>query len=191
MIARLQGRVVEKLVTTIIVDVGGVGYEVFVSAHDIEQIKTNEDIMLYTYFAVRENAQELYGFTTLEAKRLFEQLRSVSGVGPKVALSIISLGSPSAISAAISAGDIAYISAASGVGKKVAEKVVVELKDKVDAGGAYNQAMPHSAQSDDDAHQALLALGYSAGQASLVLSTIDTALDAETRIKQALKELSR
>ena len=189
MIAQLVGEVVDKSSDSLVLDVSGVGYEVKATSTDLDQCLHGTQAKLFTYFAVRENAQELYGFLTLEAKRLFELLLSVSGVGPKVALSIVGLGEPVDVRSAIANNNVAYIVGANGVGKRGAEKVIVELKDKV---GRISETMLKSdnLQIRDDALEGLISLGYSRQQAAQCLSRIDSSLSPEQRITQALKELS-
>lgn len=188
MIARLKGTVVEKTNSTLIIDVGGVGYEVQVTDMLADKVVDNQSIIVYVHDHLRENSHELYGFSEPDARRLFELLITVSGVGPKMALSILNLGESSQIRGAIAAGNTAYISGASGVGKRLAERITVDLKDKV--GVVAGQDISASAmESDNDVINALLSLGYSRGQASSVLKKIDTKASIEEQIKQALKEI--
>ncbi len=189
MIAHVVGEVTDKKLNSVIVDVGGLGYEVHVTQTDIEQIKVQSSVRLHTYFAVRENAQDLYGFTSPESKRLFELLLGVSGVGPKVAMSIAGLGEAAQIKSAIASSNVAFIQSASGVGKRGAEKVIVELKDKVGILGDDSFAAEGLA-GNDDALEALASLGYSTAQASKALSRVDAGLSVEDRIKAALAEIN-
>lgn len=186
MIAHVAGQVVEKTDNALIIDVGGVGYEVQVAAGDFNGAILGEPIKLYTYDHWRENAHDLFGFSGLPAKRLFELLISVSGVGPKMGLALLSLGDAEGLRGAIAQGDSAFIQRANGVGKRLAERIVVDLKDKVGAAGA--SARPVAA--GDDALSALLALGYSLQQANEALAEVDVDLGVEDRIKLALKHMS-
>lgn len=188
MIARLRGEVIAKTQREAVIDVNGVGYEVAMAEHDLENCPLNQEVTLYTHLSIRENAHELFGFTTQQAKDLYEKLVSVSGVGPKIALNILNLGEPENIRSAIASGNTAYVSSASGIGKRGAEKIIVELKEKVGL-PSVDTSMTQPAQ-DDDAYDALLALGYSAQQAGQALARVDTDLDSQQRIKAALKELS-
>ncbi len=131
MIATLTGTVAEKLSELVIIDVKGVGYGVLVPAEDYGHLANGDKVKLHIYEHIRENAHELYGFSKLETKQLFEQLLNVNGVGPKMALNILSIGSVSQLLGAIAGGDVKFLESAQGVGKRVAERVVVELKDKV------------------------------------------------------------
>lgn len=189
MIAHVAGEVVEKTADALIIDVGGLGYEVQVATHDFEAAILGEHVKLYTHDHLRENAHEHFGFSSLTAKRLFEMLISVSGVGPKMALAILSLGDVEAIRSAIANGDSAFVQRASGVGKRIAERLAVDLRDKVGLPGAPTQAGPAADTAPrDDALDALLALGYNLQQANEALQAIDPALDTQTKIKLALQK---
>jgi Holliday junction DNA helicase RuvA len=191
MIAHIAGEVTDKNLTHVVVNVGGVGYEISVSERDLEQISSGKEVFLYTYFAVRENAQELYGFLAADAKSLFQQLLSVSGVGPKVAMSIMGLGEANQVRSEIANSNVAFIQSANGVGKRGAEKVIVELKDKVGPAGFTASGGVAAMNRQDDAAAALVALGYSASQAAQALAAVDSSLSVEDRIKRALGELNQ
>jgi len=190
MIAHVAGEVVEKSENALIVDVAGIGYEVQVAANDFETAQLGGRIKLYTHDHLRENAHELFGFSHLTAKRLFELLISVSGVGPKMALAILSLGDVESIRSAIALSDSAYVQRASGVGKRIAERIAVDLKDKVGAPGVTT-GTPVRQVASDDALDALLALGYSLQQANEALADIDPTLSPQAKITQALKTMGR
>lgn len=193
MIAHVSGTITEKFLGAVIVDVGGVGYEVLISAPDLERVNVSDQIKFYTYHAVRETGEDLYGFSSLAAKKMFEMLLSVNGVGPKAALSILSLGSPEAVRSAIANNDAVYVAKASGVGKKSAERVIVDLRDKVGlpttgyaaptAGSFVTQAGP-----EDEALDALIALGFPLKEATAALAKVDSNLSTEERIREALKK---
>lgn len=190
MIAHIKGTIAEKFNNSVIVDVNGVGYEVALSALDFEDAKLNDDKKFYTYHKVSENSEELYGFSTLAAKRIFELLISVNGIGPKAGIAILSLGAPEEVRNAIASGDAAYIAKASGVGKKSAERVIVDLHDKVGLPSKYGSAtVPGVAKLDesDEALDALISLGFPLKEATEVLSKVDSNLPVEERIKLALK----
>ncbi len=189
MIARLHGEVIEKTAATLVIGVGGVGYEVAMTELELDEAKLNEPITLHTYFHVREQSQELFGFKEHETKKLFEVLIGVSGVGPKVAMSILGLGDQRQIRQAIASGNTAYIAGANGVGKRVAERVAVDLKDKV---GVMAGEVVHDlgqAETGDDAVDALVSLGYSKAQAVQALAKTNPDDGVEARIKQALSSL--
>jgi len=191
MIAHVSGVVAEKFNSSVIVDVNGVGYEVAVPRGDYERAILNEPVKFYTHHHIREQAQELFGFSTLAAKKLFEMLITVQGVGPKAALAILSLGDSETVRNALANGDVAFVTKASGVGKRIAERVVVDLKDKVGMplrtdGGVtgLSQQIAHS----DEALEALMALGYTLADAARALEAISKDLPVAERITLALKQ---
>src|SRR5262245_53910852 len=136
MIATLTGKVSEKLQEIVVLDVGGVGYGILVTAEDHGKLKTGDTIKLYVYEYIRESIHDLYGFLNLDTKYLFELLLGVNGVGPRMELNMLSIGNVPEVSKAIANGDVKFIQSANGVGKKVAERVVVDLKDKVGLTGS-------------------------------------------------------
>jgi Holliday junction DNA helicase RuvA len=189
MIAVLEGKVSEKVGDTVVINCGGVGYGVLVPFEDFGALHSGQSAKLYIYESIRENAHDLFGFRGIEAKRLFEQLLSVKGIGPKMALAILSVASLSHVRQAIASGDIKFISQAKGVGKKAAERVVVDLKDKVGLAASEDatQFLTTTADPSDEALQGLVALGYSVADAAEALKKVDIKLPAAERIKQALK----
>lgn len=190
MIAHVSGKMVEKFGSSLIVDVGGVGYEVVVARGDFDASILGEPLKLYTHHHIREQAQELYGFSSLAAKKLFEMLITVQGVGPKAALSILSLADHETIRSAIAGSDSAYLSKASGVGKRIAERVAVDLSDKVGLPTAFrrsNETVPMLVVTDE-ALEALMALGYNLGDASDMLRDVPIEdLTTAERVRLALK----
>lgn len=188
MITHVYGVVAEKFAGAVSVDVAGVGYEVQVAAGDYDSLVLEKKIKLYTYHHVSENAENLYGFSTLAAKKLFELLITVQGVGPKAALAILSLGTVEQVRNAIANGDAAYVTGASGVGKKSADRVIVDLKDKVGLPSKYDVPVQIELDTSDEALEALIALGYTLADASKALEGIDTQLSTAQRITLALKE---
>ncbi len=188
MIAHVKGLVTEKFAGSIIVDVAGIGYEVAVPAGDFDNLTLNDDVMLYTYHHVREQAEELFGFSTLAAKKLFELLITVQGIGPKAALAILSLGTAEQVRNAIANSDVAFVTKASGVGKKSAERVIVDLADKVGLPTHYEKTVVHTELNmSDEALEALMALGYTLADASKALEGVDASLPTATRVTEALK----
>lgn len=190
MIAHVEGKVVEKFAGSIIVDVQGVGYEVQVSLGDFEAAHLDTNTKFHTYHHVREQSQELFGFSSLAAKKLFEMLITVQGIGPKAALAILGLGSAEQVRNAIANSDAAYITKASGVGKKSAERVVVDLSDKVGLPTHYGSAEPiqTTLNTNDEALEALIALGYTLADATRALEDVSPDLSTEARITAALKK---
>ncbi|MEK7153772.1 MAG: Holliday junction branch migration protein RuvA [Patescibacteria group bacterium] len=191
MIATITGKVTEKIAESVVIDVQGVGYGVLVTTEDYGLLTTNNTVKVYIYEHIRENSHDLFGFVNLDTKRLFEQLLDVNGVGPKMALSVLSIGSANEVRRAVAGGDTKFIQRASGVGKRVAERIVVDLKDKVGLVGV-DLATTGLLQSDtlllqDEAVEALVSLGYSAQDAALALAEVPTDLPTEERIKRALK----
>ncbi|MBR2710620.1 Holliday junction branch migration protein RuvA [Candidatus Saccharibacteria bacterium] len=190
MIAHIRGVVTEKFGNFVIVDVNGVGYEVMVPTPDFEATLLNEERKYFTYHAVRENSEELYGFSSLVAKKIFEMLISVQGVGPKAAIAILSLADAESVRNAIANADAAFVSKASGVGKKTAERVIVDLADKVGAPskyGATEAKFTSGERESDEALDALIALGFPLKEAMAALENVDKSLAVEERIKLALK----
>ncbi|MFZ2494911.1 MAG: Holliday junction branch migration protein RuvA [Candidatus Saccharimonadales bacterium] len=189
MIAHVAGRVVEKFNGAVIVDVQGVGYEVNVPLGDFDIATLDQETKFYTYHHVREQSQELFGFSTLTAKKLFELLITVQGVGPKAALAILSLGNAEQVRNAIANNDATYVSGASGVGKKTAERVVVDLHDKVGLATQYHstKAVQTELNTNDEALEALMALGYTLADAAKALEGIDAKLPTAQRVAQALR----
>lgn len=190
MIAHVRGVVAEKFNGALIIDVQGVGYEVQVALGDFETMLLDNDVKLYTYHHVREQSDELFGFSTLAAKKLFELLITVQGVGPKAALAILSLGNPEHVRNAIAHSDTTYISKASGVGKKTAERVSVDLHDKVGLPTMTGVEPFVQTQLDtsDEAVEALIALGYTLADAMKALDGVDSSLTTNRRITEALKK---
>jgi Holliday junction DNA helicase RuvA len=189
MIATLNGKVTQKIGDLVVVECNGVGYGVLVAFEDFGALNAGEPAKLYVYEHIRESEHSLFGFKNLETKRLFEQLLSVNGVGPKMALAILSIASSGQVRKAIAGGDTKFIAQANGVGKRVAERVVVDLKDKVGLASDANATDFLTTQADpgDEALQGLVALGYSVQDAAEALKSVDKKLPAEDRIKQALK----
>lgn len=188
MIAHVSGVVAEKFAHAVIIDVAGVGYEVQVATGDFERATLNEPVKFYTYHHVREQSQELFGFSSLVAKKLFELLITVQGVGPKAALSILSLGESEVVRNAIASNDSGFIAKASGVGKKIAERVVVDLSDKVGLAVTVAHASGASAVvAGDEALEALMALGYTLTDAATALESVPSSLSTAERVRLALK----
>ncbi len=189
MIAHVSGVVAEKFNSSLIVDVHGVGYEVAVAALDYDAALLNEPIKLFTYHHIREQSQELFGFSSLAAKKLFELLITVQGVGPKAGLAILSLGDSETVRNAIANSDAGFITKASGVGKKTAERVVVDLSDKVGMPLHYSntQVGVTRVSQSDEALEALMALGYSLSDATVALEHVPTDLPTAQRVTLALK----
>lgn len=190
MIATLSGVVSEKLADMVVLDVHGVGYGLQVTAEDFGRMHTDKPVKVYVYEHIREQGYDLFGFTQLDTKHLFEQLLGVKNVGPKVALAVLDIGTAPAVRGAIAAGEVKVLQSAKGVGKRAAEQIVVELRDKV--GLASTEAAEGivarpGVNTQDEAAEALISLGYSPQDATLALKEIDTSLPTEERVRLALK----
>ena len=191
MISHINGVITEKFDSSVIVDVHGVGYEIMLSALDFDAASLDSEMKFYTYHAVRETSEELYGFSSLAAKKLFQMLITVNGVGPKGAMGILSLGSPEDVRNAIANADAAYVAKAAGVGKKSAERIIVDLRDKVGLPSHVGASEPVASSADagepDEALDALIALGFTLKEATDALSGVDAALETGERVRLALK----
>lgn len=189
MIAHISGKIAEKFNGSIIVDVSGVGYEVIVPQYEYDKAMLDNSIKLYTYHHIREQSQELFGFSSLAAKKIFELLITVQGIGPKAGIAIMSLGDYEQVRNAIANEDSKYIQKANGVGKKSAERVIVDLKDKVGLATSYNteEEKVNNNVAGDEALEALVALGFNLKDAILSLKDIPEDIPVSERVKIALK----
>lgn len=192
MIAKLTGTVSDMGARYAVVAVGGIGYKVFVTDDTLHSLKTGSETAFLTHLVVREDALDLYGFVHKKEKDFFELLIGVSGIGPKSALNILSLVSADSLMTAIQTGSVAHLVKVSGIGRKTAEKIVLELKDKL--GGVSGEAGVEiaSAMSNDmDAILALQALGYDADDAREALKKVGAGVsDIGDKVKAALKMLN-
>lgn len=185
MIRSLRGRVIEKDIAWVLFEVAGVGYQVYVPSSVLSNIAWDEDTFLYIHDHPREDNHDLFGFTSATDLRFFEQLLGISGVGPKVAMTIMSIGAVETVRRAIMSGDLTTLTSVSGVGKKTAQKIILELKGQlVDTDDASDV--------DHDVIEGLKALGYSAVQARDALKHVplETTATGE-RIRQALRILAQ
>lgn len=190
MIATLKGQVTEKDINQVVIECSGVGYGVLMSVDEGESLTFGATTKLFIHEHIKEDAHTLIGFTTMPAKKVFQQLLGVKNVGPKVALSILDIGQLGAIQSAIAEGDVKFLQTAKGVGKRAAEQIVVELRDKmnVPVGDAAEGLITRSGiNQKDEALQALVSLGYSEFDASAALNDVDQSLSTEERVKAALK----
>lgn len=202
MISYVKGPLAEKLEDSVVVEAGGIGYRIFVPSSVLSELpKTGETVKIYTYFSVREDAMNLYGFLSRQDIEMFRQLIGVNGVGPKSALGILSALSPDTLRMAVISGDAKAISKAPGVGSKTAQRIILDLKDKVKAEdilcGVTDAASAHTEISGvgevgKEAIEALTALGYSASEASNVVKkvVITEKMTVEDVLKAALKHLA-
>jgi len=192
----LKGMVTEIDTNLVVIDCGGVGYECNTSNYTISQVRQGTEQKLYVYCSIREDALELFGFSSKEEKTCFEQLISVSGVGPKAALSILSVTTPGGFRSAIASGNEKALTAASGVGKKLAQRVLLELKDKIGFDSVLEEANSQSFSTgasngnEREAAEALSSLGYSASEIANVLKKLDVKnMTVEEIVRSALRAM--
>src|SRR3990167_7582930 len=167
MISYISGAVIEKSARFVVVDAGGIGYRVFVTDDTLQLLKAGTTVTLKTHHVVREDAEELFGFPDEEDLKLFELLLGVPGIGPKTALNILSVATPETLRRSISSNETAYLTKISGIGRKTAEKIVLELKEKL-GGGEEGVTL----KEEVDALEALKSLGYSHGEAREALKNL-------------------
>lgn len=191
MIAHIEGTIIYTGDKFLVIDTSGVGYKVYVTPETLSHYAKESHANVWTYMAVRETALDLYGFVTHDEMAFFELLLEVSGIGPKSALSILSIASIESLKKAIATGDTSYLNKVSGIGKKTAEKIVIELRDKLK--DYKNQDNEHSTLRDEsDIIEALKSLGYSHTDARDALKNVPSTIEGtNARIKEALKIIGR
>lgn len=196
----LTGKIIMQDAVSVAIDCGGVGFKCFTTMNTLKKIgKAGDVATLFTHLSVREDAMDLYGFHSNEELTCFRELLSVSGVGPKAALAVLSALSPEKLALAIATGDAKTITQAQGVGPKLAQRMVLELKDKLSAGIALNMdtaaiesaGIASASGNASEAVSALVMLGYSQSEASVAVAKLDSALPVEELIKSALKQLAK
>ena len=184
MIGSLRGKITFKSEKFILIETGGVGYKVNISPDTLTKVPQNSEVSLFIHTHIREDMFDLYGFLDRQELEFFEMLINVSGIGPKGALSILGIASLETLKKAISTGDISYLTKSSGIGKKTAEKIVIELRDKLG-----KDTSSQSLQGELDALEALKSLGYSQNEARDALKKVSPDLDTNAKIREALKSL--
>ncbi len=189
MIARLRGRPVALDAEGLVVEVGGVGYRVLATPAALRAADGAEEVVLDTHLHVREDALQLFGFASVEERRLFEQLLAVSGVGPKVALAIVSAYAPADLRRALAAGDAALFETIPGIGRKLAQRVVLELREKIGEGPIAAGGLPAGTAGEAHlaAREALVELGFTVAEAEQRLAAVDPALEPAERVREALR----
>ncbi len=188
MISQITGTITFKTEKTLLIEVGGLGFKIFATTELLNQAKLSKTIKIWTYLAVRENALDLYGFSSKEELDFFELLNTISGVGPKTAINILNVANISSLRQAISSGETAHLTKVSGLGKKMADKIVLELKGKINT----QEEAAAGIKEEIDALEALKALGYSHREAREALQEISRDIkDTGARIKAALKHLGK
>lgn len=189
MINQLKGLIKLKTEKFVVLDVGGVGYRIFTPFETFRKLpKKGEETCLWTHLYVRENALDLYGFLNYPELEFFELLIQISGIGPKSALGVLSVAPIDVLKKAISTGEISYLTKVSGIGQRLAEKIVLELKNKIGALAGFESGLKH----EEEALDALRALGYSLKESRDALKNLpDDANSTENIIKEALKNVSK
>ena len=196
MIEQLTGNIAHKGADYLIINVNGVGYKLFVTGDTLLNINNQKsELTMWTYMAVRENSLDLYGFLNIEDLNFFKLLLGISGIGPKSALGVLSVADTKTLKSAISTGDISYLTRVSGIGKKSAERIIIELKDKVSK--MYSDTPIKEDANTLDAIDALIAMVYSITQARNAIKNVtntntytDGKLDTSSKIKESLKLLT-
>lgn len=193
MISYLEGKVLNKGNGYVIIKVGDIGYQVFVNPVIFADLNIGQEVEFYTHQYVREDALDLYGFKSIEELEMFELLLSISGIGPKSALGVLSIASIEDIKESIARGDSALLTKVSGIGRKTAERVVLELREKIkESVYTKQQTRDSGIAASADEIDALMALGYSMSQARDALRNVDKKVkDSGERIKQALQKLGK
>ncbi len=192
MISSLSGTVRYKGLHHLVVDVGGVGYKVAVPTDLALEATPSSPVFLWTHLSVRENALDLYGFRELETLEVFELLITISGIGPKTALGILNVATPNMLRQAVASGDTSYLTRVSGIGKKNAEKIVLELRDKLKVSEEDSSTNSAQVRAEGDALEALVSLGYTERDAREALKQVPKNITgASERVKAALKVLSK
>jgi len=189
-IAFLTGRVAGKTAGSALLDVGGVGFRMLMSTRSLSALPaTGDSVTVHTYLNVREDELTLFGFESEDERSLFETLIGVTGVGPKVALAVLSALSPDALRSAVASDDIAVLSSVPGVGKKLAQRLALELKDKLDLPDLAGMGRAGQPAAAAEARDALLSMGFTAVEAAAALRGAPDGASAEQLLKAALKSL--
>lgn len=188
MIGKISGKIIKKGLKTAIIDTGHIGYVTYLSDNVLKGVTVSQDLSVWTRLVVREDVLDLYGFVDESELELFDLLTSVPGIGPRSALSIVSLAPVATLRQAIASGRVDYLTGVSGIGKKSAEKIILELRDKVfepETGGNF-------AGTDGDTLEALKSLGYRPDEAREALRAVpDEVTDANERLREAIKNIGR
>lgn len=196
----LSGKIVHSDISGVAIECSGIAFSVTTSVNTLRQLgNVGDSATVYTHLAVREDGMELFGFADSEELQYFRMLISVSGVGPKAAVAILSVLTPEMLALSITAGDVKSITKAQGVGPKIAQRIVMELKDrvsklvpeKVNTGKIAEAKQVLASGNADEAINALMALGYSGSEAARAVSECDSSLPVESIIRQALRNLAR
>jgi Holliday junction DNA helicase RuvA len=192
MIAFLRGKIINKTTNYAIIEVENVGYSVYINERLLGELPINQEVEIYTHQYVREDALDLFGFKTLADLEFFELLLTVSGIGPKSAMGVLSIASADDIKETILRGDSTLLTKVSGIGKKTAERLVLELREKIGKLNFYNKLTGEKSVPSSDEIDALMALGYSLQQAREALGQVDPQVKGSgERIREALKVMGK
>jgi len=194
MISLIKGKIISRKPTQIVVDVGGVGFEINITTNTFEDLGETEDVSLHTYLSVKEDSLTLYGFSTLKEKEIFKHLIAISGIGPKLAQSILSGIRIDELKSAIAQGNVARIVAVPGIGKKTAQRLLVELRDKIDTIEEESAQTTAYSSVRADAVAALMSLGYARKQAEKIVNSIlalEPDISIENLIRKALSTIGK
>lgn len=190
MIGSIKGKIIHKSIdkkgSFLIIETNGIGYKIWISSENLQKLKKGKESFFYIHTHIREDAFNLYGFLNYEELEFFEMLINVSGIGPKGALIILGIASIETMQKAINTGDVAYLTKISGIGKKTAEKIIIELRDKIE-----KKEIGGTLKDELDALEALKSLGYSQNEAREALKKIPQEMDTTSKIKEALKNLGK
>tara|TARA_Y100000814_G_C12344092_1_gene405195 strand:- start:1265 stop:1840 length:576 start_codon:yes stop_codon:yes gene_type:complete len=190
MIVHVSGKLVYKEPSSVIIDVNGIGYKLYISLNSYNNLcSINKEISLLTYFNVSEKGQDLFGFIDPAEKKIFELLISVSGIGPKIAINMLSVVTPNDFQERLISGEVKMLTSLPGIGPKTAKRLIVELKDKFVDSDSDDLPIDDSVDLNNDALNALKSLGFRDKDIRRILNKIDNNLTTEDKIKQALKEL--
>jgi Holliday junction DNA helicase RuvA len=192
MISFLRGKIIHKSLNSAILEVNNIGYQIFAGENFLAELRLNAEAEIYTHHTIREDASDLYGFKNSEDLELFGLLLTVSGVGPKSALGVLSLASAGDIKEAIARDDASLLTKVSGIGKKTAERVVLELKNKIIRTAGTTTVLSSLTSGSSDEIDALMSLGYSLSEAREALNALGSEImDSGERVKAALKKMAK
>ena len=190
MIVHLEGKLFYKEPSYVVIDVSGIGYKVYISLNTYNVLpKINSNVFLSTYLNITEKSQDLFGFNQNNEKQLFELLISVSGIGPKIAINLLSFVKPDDFKQRLISGEVEMLTSLPGIGPKTARRIIVELKDKFVKVDKNDLPIDHNSNLDSDAFNALMNLGFKSKDITRVLNKVDSDTSLEEKIKLALKEL--
>jgi len=190
MIVHISGKLVSKDTSHVIVDVNGIGYNIYITLNTYNTLPDlNSKVFLLTYYNISDKGHDLFGFSDIGEKKIFEMLISISGIGPKIAINLLSFVTPNEFKERLISGEVKMLSSLPGIGPKTAKRIIVELKDKFITSGSNDLPIDDEDGNDSDVFNALKNLGYKSKDVRSVLSKISNEGNIEDKIKKALKEL--